>query len=204
MREIRQSISNYGPDRGAEYDSGTMVIREDILPILRKLHSSKEYLATRTSPVINKLDQVWLISTIVGANLIDINRIHRNFFFDITSSDPIEEYIKVEHAPEREEVASALLRKIPSEVLPFCIKEGIQNYVPIAIELIERNFYAVDKIEMGIEEDPEMGEKWLLIDIATRGRVEDVIESYNRYTECWVSSVPWPERHRIRLSFNIV
>jgi hypothetical protein len=187
-----------------EYGSKTSSSREDILSILRELHSSKEYSVTRTSPVINKLNQVWLVSAIGGGRLIDVNRVHRTLFFDIASSDPVEDYIQFGVVGKRGDIRQVPRRKLPPEVLPFCTKEGISHYVLIAIDLIERNFPEVDKVEMQVEEDPETGEKWLLIEIVAHGRLEEVVENYNRYTECWISSVPWPERHKIRLSFAIV
>ncbi len=52
--------------------------------------------------------------------------------------------------------------------------------------------------------DPETGKKWVLVSINVHGDVEEVLNQYEGYIEDWVSSVPWPQRDKIRLSFNIV
>jgi hypothetical protein len=57
---------------------------------------------------------------------------------------------------------------------------------------------------MAVEEDPETGERWLLIAITVYGEVGEILEQYERYTEQWIAAVPWPERDKIRLSFNII
>lgn len=57
---------------------------------------------------------------------------------------------------------------------------------------------------MAAEEDPETGERWLLIAVTVFGEVGEILEQYERYTEQWVDAVSWPERDKIRLSFNII
>jgi hypothetical protein len=171
--------------------------------VLANLRSSKEYSPTRTSPIVNKLNEIWVISAAGFRGLVNINQVHRNFFYDINSSDQVEDYLQ-SSVQDAGGIRQTSFPKLPPEVRPFCTKEGILNYVPVATEIIERSFQQIDKIRMAVEEDPETGERWLLIAITVYGEVGEVLEQYEQYTEQWVAAAPWPERDKIRLSFNII
>lgn len=87
-----------------EYGLMTSMSWKEIMQTLLKLQSSKEYSMTRTSPIINKLSQVWVLGVIGFRRLIDINQIHRNITFDITSSDPVEDFLRIEPLGEIPEI----------------------------------------------------------------------------------------------------
>ena len=203
MKEIYGSANGYVAEGRVEYSSKALQRDKDILAVLGRLHSSKELSTTRTSPVVNRLIQVW-VSTVSGSEFVDINRVHRSLYFDITSSDPVEDYLQLGVVKRQKEVSRQPIPEVPPEVVQFCIQERISNYVPVAVDIIERSFRNVTETEMRVEEDPETGEKWLMIAIAVQGTVEDVLQDYDRYTESCLAAVPWPECHKIRLSFDIL
>lgn len=176
---------------------------EKVRIVLANLRSSKEYSPTRTSPIVSKLNEIWLISAAGFRGFVDINRVHRNFFYNISSSDQVEDYLQFSFQ-EAGGIRQTSIPALPPEVRPFCLKEGILNYVPVATDIIEKSFQQIDKIGMAVEEDPETGERWLLIAITVYGEVGEILEQYDRYTEQWVDAVPWPGRDKIRLSFNII
>ena len=176
---------------------------EKVRIVLANLRSSKEYSLTRTSPIVSKLNEIWLISAAGFRGFVDINRVHRNFFYNISSSDQVEDYLQFSFQ-EAGGIRQTSIPRLPPGVRAFCTKEGILNYVPVATEIIEQSFQQIDKIGMAVEEDPETGERWLLIAITVYGEVGEILEQYERYTEQWIAAVPWPERDKIRLSFNII
>jgi hypothetical protein len=203
MKEIYESANGYVAEGRVEYSSKALQRDKAILAVLERLHSSKELSTTRTSPVVNRLIQVW-VSTVSGSEFVDINRVHRSRYFDITSSDPVEDYLQFGVVEKQKELFCPPIPEIPPEVFQFCNQERIVNYVPVAVDLIERSFRNLAETEMRVEEDPETGEKWLMIAIAVQGRIEDVLQDYDRYTESWLAAAPWPECHKIRLSFDIL
>jgi len=203
MKEIYESVNGYVAEGRVEYSSKALQRDKAILAVLERLHSSKELSTTRTSPVVNRLTQVW-VSTVSGSEFVDINRVHRSLYFDITSSDPVEDYLQFGVVEKQKEPSHPPIPEIPPEVFQFCNQERIVNYVPVAVDIIERSFRNLAETEMRVEEDPETGEKWLMIAIAVQGTVEDVLQDYDRYTESWLAAVPWPECHKIRLSFDIL
>jgi len=95
--------------------------------------------------------------------------------------------------------------QISGEVLSFCSNTGILNYLYKAIDIAEKCFdTTIKKRETELEQDPETGEKWIAINITIEGEVEDFLTKYDDYISNWVSATPWPERDKIRLSYNIV
>ena len=89
------------------------------------------------------------------------------------------------------------------EVRDFCAQQGILKYVPTAIDLAKQHFSSIQDIYLRLEDDPEAGEEWLMIDVTVHGEVDEVVKSHNDYIADWVSLVPWPERDKVRLSYNI-
>jgi hypothetical protein len=82
--------------------------------------------------------------------------------------------------------------------------EELLRYLPVAIDLIGRCFSSIQDLHLQLEQDPEVGEEWLVLDVTIQGEVEEVLNEYDNYTDHWVSSVPWPERDKIRLSYNVI
>jgi len=176
----------------------------EIKPILLRLRSSKEYSKARTSPIIDKLSQVWVRSATGFGRIIDINQIHRNLAFDITSSDPVEDFLRIELPAEFLKIPSKYLPQITPEIAEFCSRERITSYLPTAVNSIEMNFPTISELKIEVERDPETEEEWLVLNVTIRGEVEEVLNNYDKYINYWVSTVPWPERQKIRLLYNII
>jgi len=90
------------------------------------------------------------------------------------------------------------------DVLHFCVQHGILPYLSVTIDLIERCFSSIIELQLQQEQDPETGEEWLILDVTTSGEVDEVLNNHETYTDALVSSVPWPERDKIRLSYSIL
>jgi hypothetical protein len=94
--------------------------------------------------------------------------------------------------------------RLPQALADFCLRHKIQGYVQVAIDLVKRHFQAVSEVHLQPEVDPDTGEEWLVVDLTTEGDIDEILACYDKYTNHWVSSVPWPERNKIRLSYDIV
>lgn len=95
-------------------------------------------------------------------------------------------------------------KPVSQDILRFCSQEAILQYLFIAVDLIERCFSSVQKLELQREQDPDTEEEWLVFEVIIQGEVDDVLGDYDKYTDAWVSLVPWPERSKIRLSYHII
>lgn len=98
----------------------------------------------------------------------------------------------------------ALSTRSSSEVLPFCARLGIMQYLSVALALAQKCFPLTQEPKLHPEEDPETGEEWLRIEVAIQGEIDPGLDNYDRYTDLWVASVPWPARDKIRLSYTLL
>jgi hypothetical protein len=89
------------------------------------------------------------------------------------------------------------------DLYDFCVRNDLAVYLSVAIGLIRDSFPTIKRLRLQLERDPDIEEEWILIDFDVQGEGEDILNQYNRYTEFWVRSVPWPQRDKIRVSFNI-
>ncbi len=107
---------------------------------------------------------------------------------------------------DREEFIVRLLKLlgVSPEVGSFCSQNGILQYVRPTISLIEKCFPTLKEYHLEIENDPESDEEWLTIDITVEGEVKEILKNYNSYITMFVSEIPWPEREKIILSYNIL
>ncbi len=177
---------------------------KEISSTLLRLRSSKEYSIARTNPIIDKLTLLWVRSAIGFGKIIDVNQIHRNLTFDITTSDPVEDFLRIELPIEFLKIPLKFHSQITPEIIEFCFRERITNYLSSAVNSIERFFPAVTELKIEVEQDPDLEEEWLALNVTIRAEVDEVLSQYEKYIDYWVSTTPWPERHKIRLLYNIV
>lgn len=109
----------------------------------------------------------------------------------------------------QEEVKEERVDRFPKgiltpEIIDFSTRQGIEDYLKVGITLVQGCFSPIRNIDLQLEEDPETGEEWVIINVTVQGEVGEVLDDYERYTEEWVTSVPWPEREKVCLSYNII
>jgi len=86
----------------------------------------------------------------------------------------------------------------------FCSRQGIRKYVNVASDLINQCFSNIQNVESEILQDPDAEDQFLVIHLEVKGEIEAVLDMYDKYTEEWVSRVPWPERGKISLSYIVI
>ena len=93
---------------------------------------------------------------------------------------------------------------LSEELFSFCLSHNMLSSLQVSVALIKACFPAVREVRLQPEREPDSGEEWLVIDFGIVGEIEEILDRYDKYTDLWVKSVPWPEREKIRLSYNIV
>jgi hypothetical protein len=93
---------------------------------------------------------------------------------------------------------------LSGELSDFCVRHELSTHLRVAIGLLKGAFPYVERLNLQLERDPETGDEWVLIELNVSGDVDDVLRRYNHYTDLLVKSVPWPERHKIRIAYNIM
>lgn len=117
-------------------------------------------------------------------------------FGDTTSG----EVISARPADKVEEIPDTF----PKEVIQFCEELGILRYLGKALDLIKTCFSPIVEPAPRLAQDPETEDRWLVLDITVEGEVEDVLRKYDNFINLKVKSIPWPERDKIRLAYNIL
>lgn len=84
------------------------------------------------------------------------------------------------------------------------VDEVARRLLPTAEALADECFANVRDKQVSWQSDPEVGERWLELQIAVAGEPDQVVDDYNRFAARWVAAVPWPEHNWVRLVWVIV
>ena len=93
---------------------------------------------------------------------------------------------------------------LSEELSDFCSRHGVLAHLRTAIEYLKASFPSVERLNLQLEQDPETGDEWILLNFDVSENVDDVLCRYDYYTDLLVKSVPWSERNRIRVAYNIM
>jgi len=84
--------------------------------------------------------------------------------------------------------------------VPIDIKEPLLT----SISLVNKYFANAQNVDVQWEQDPETDEKWISVEVTVEDEIDRVLDNYDNYTSDWIASTPWPEREKIRFSYNIL
>jgi len=94
-------------------------------------------------------------------------------------------------------------KPVPDDVLQFCEQEGILEYLRLADELIARHFPSASALAVEMQVDPETGDEAAIVRPRVSGTVDDLLKRSQRYTADWVAQVPWPQREKISITYDV-
>ena len=109
---------------------------------------------------------------------------------------------EVSLTPER--LCSLGLSEVTPDALAYCFRHGLRQSLLIAIALLRQCFSSVHACRLRLEQEPETGEEWLVLDVTLQEDVEKVLAGCDAYTDRWIAQVPWPERDKIQLVYNVL
>ena len=92
--------------------------------------------------------------------------------------------------------------QLSQEVLDFCQRHQLLDPLAKAIELVRRCFSVVVEPSVQLEQDPEDGEWYLVLEVRAEGEESECMQAHRAYVRTWANSTPWPAVHMIRLIFN--
>ncbi len=100
-------------------------------------------------------------------------------------------------------VASLHDEPFSASVWRFCDERGIRKYLNKAVELARASFPNVERLDADLRQDPDTGDEWIAFRVTARGSAQEILAYRRAFSAKWTSSVPWPERHYIRLSIDV-
>ncbi len=88
------------------------------------------------------------------------------------------------------------------EVMAFCQRHALESDLAKAEELAMRLFPHVVRIVIELEEDPEDGDQYLVLEVLAKGDEDECFNAHKNYLSDWANSVGWPEVRLIRLTYD--
>src|SRR5437660_648528 len=108
---------------------------------------------------------------------------------------------RVVHPKARGSTAHVAL--LSEEIVNFCHQYGILKHLQVAISLVNDFFFPVQDLAINKIQDEDTEDEWLVLNVRLKGDTSEVLKSYHAYTDDLIRIVPWPERSRLRLSYNL-
>ena len=95
------------------------------------------------------------------------------------------------------------MQGLPVSVQLFCLEQNLLGHLQTALRLAKECFQPIS-LRTRAEQDPDSGERWLVVAITVRKGTVPIREAYRRYTIQWAALVPYPALHQIRISYDLV
>lgn len=89
------------------------------------------------------------------------------------------------------------------EVIRFCRKMDFFESLYQVINILEKNFTYIKKLQINLDNDPESDDIWLAINFTSKGDTESILAQYDKYTEEVVSQVPMNKLTFFRTAFDL-
>jgi hypothetical protein len=94
--------------------------------------------------------------------------------------------------------------QLSEEARAFGRRHDLMDHLAMAIELARQCFTIVGRPRVQLEQDPEDGEWYLVLEVQCRGDERECRDAHKRYLKTWASSAPWPAVHLIRLICHMI
>jgi hypothetical protein len=103
----------------------------------------------------------------------------------------------------REDTTRRINSVFSEEVFTFSAEHRIFGYLQFTLNLVAQYFPSTLAIYVEKEYDPESDDEWLLVTAKLHESIEVVLNQYDAYTRCFINSIPWPQRNKIRFNYDL-
>lgn len=93
--------------------------------------------------------------------------------------------------------------QLTDDVLEFCRRNALLDHLGRAIELARQHFSVVGDPVVRLEQDPEVDERYLVLEIRVKGQEDESICAHRAYNRAWTRSTDWPDVSRISLVVDL-
>ena len=83
------------------------------------------------------------------------------------------------------------------EIREFLDREGILEYLPRAVVLVQECFPTTQGIRAEFVEDPDSDAEWVTLIATMSGTVEEFLERDDHFMDRWIAEMPLPAGHKI-------
>jgi hypothetical protein len=93
--------------------------------------------------------------------------------------------------------------RYPQDVAAFSWKHGLSEKLDIAVELINQAFPEAESVSVGMEQDPESDQRWIMVEAVVRGPAGDIRLRHREYVRRLLKLLPWPMSTLIRTTYTL-
>ena len=90
------------------------------------------------------------------------------------------------------------------EIREFLMREGILEYLPRALDLVQECFPTTQGIRAEFVEDPDSDAEWVALIVTMTGTVEEILEQDEHFMNHWITEMPSPAGDKIVVSPDII
>lgn len=99
--------------------------------------------------------------------------------------------------------------KVANDLKDYVVENAIQagidhDQVSSVLSLIRRHFSMLINMRVVNGSDPEIEEDYLEIILYVVGDIDTFFEEYDRFLDDFVNVIQWPERDKIRVTYNFI
>lgn len=88
-------------------------------------------------------------------------------------------------------------------LVEFVRRQGIAPALVRALTLAEECLHPVEPPVLGLQHDPETGDRWVVVEVRLRGDADAAMAAYQEYTEKIVAHLSYGDQRYIRLSIHV-
>lgn len=88
---------------------------------------------------------------------------------------------------------------LSDEVRSFCARHDLRDHLVRAIDLARQSLAVVGEPQVRVEQDPDDGDSYLVLEIRVRGGEDECIRAQQDFARSWANSTEMPEVHMISL-----
>ena len=101
-------------------------------------------------------------------------------------------------------VAFGLLgERYSQELVEFSLKHGLTDELDLVVELINQAFPEAESVTVGMEQDPESNQHWIMVDALVSGPAKEIRLRHRECVRRLLKSIPWPTSTLIRTTYTL-
>jgi hypothetical protein len=99
--------------------------------------------------------------------------------------------------------ATTVGRPCSLEVAAFAAEQGVESYLPRVLEMTERVFSSARRIEVLVEDDPDIEDRYLVIEVHGSLTVPEAVRANHRWHSEIAQCCPSTHAHLFRLGLRL-
>ncbi len=100
-------------------------------------------------------------------------------------------------------MAHLLKDRYPQDVVDFCELRSLADKLDLVVDLVEQAFPDAQRVIVGMEQDPESDQRWILVDALVGGPAKEVGLRHRDCVRQLLHLLPWPTSTLIRTTYTL-